>query len=199
MSDRYTIAPAAAAALGQATLLWPERSRLSDGLKGDDAHAARESWHNPCDRNGDYQPDGVVCAFDLTHDPVNGCDAHKLVRAAVARGDQRISEAISLDRIWTRARAAEGWRRYKPTDPNRNRHEKHAHVTVAWAHRNDTSPWWITATSDEELDMDEATLRRIIKEEINKAVGLVLRGDATHPDHLKAVRADLREIKGQHS
>src|SRR4051812_32280151 len=52
----------------QANELWPNRSRASDGLIGDAAHAATPSDHNPT-------PDtNVVCAFDLTHDPSNGCN-----------------------------------------------------------------------------------------------------------------------------
>lgn len=135
----YSIAPAATAALRQASALWPKRSRAGDGLIGDAAHRSRRSWHNPSDRHGNPTPNGVVLAFDLTHDPANGCDAHALVRAAVARGDRRVSEAISRGRIWTRARASEGWRPYGGA----NAHDHHAHVTVAWEHRTDTGPWWV--------------------------------------------------------
>lgn len=159
MSD-WTIAPAASAALGQATLLWPERSRASDGTIGDPAHFSRRSWHNPCNRYGTYVKGGTVCAFDLTHDPLHGCDAHRLVRELVARGDQRVSEVISRGQIWTRARAAEGWRAYDGA----NRHDKHAHVTVAWAHRNDTSPWWRTSEPvDQEDDMTPAQEAKLDK------------------------------------
>ena len=42
--------------------------------------------------------------------------------------------------------------------------------------------------------MDEKTLRRIVGEEVDKRIALVLRGDSTHVDNLKAVRADLAAL-----
>ena len=128
----WRLAPAVAAGLSQATERWPGRSRASDGTIGDPRHAAAgTSEHNP-DRRG------VVLAFDLTDDPAAGCDAHALVRAAVDRRDRRILYVISRRRIWSTARAAEGWRPYNGGNP----HVKHAHVSVARAHEDDTSPWW---------------------------------------------------------
>lgn len=130
-------APAVSAALGEATRRWPKRSRKSDGTVSSERHKKQ----NP---KSDHDPDerGVVLALDLTHDPANGCDAHELVRAAVARRDPRIKYAISQDRIWSKKRAAEGWRPYMPRNPGRNRHDKHAHISVDRAHEDDTSPWW---------------------------------------------------------
>lgn len=155
----HTIAPAAQVALDQASRLWPARSRLSDGLKGDTAHRKRRSWHNPCDKWGDYTPDGVVMAFDLTHDPKSGCDAHRLIRQAVARRDPRILEAISQERIWTRARASEGWRIYAGSNP----HDKHIHVSLVWDRRNSTAPWWTAPQPAKEDDMTDAD-RKLLKE-----------------------------------
>lgn len=185
MRITYSIAPAASAALGQATALWPHRSRASDGLLGDQAHRQRKSWHNPVDKNGNFKNGGVVCAFDLTHDPANGCDAHALVRAAVERGDQRISEAISQGRIWTRARASEGWREYD----GENRHDHHAHVTVAWEHRTDTSPWWVTSAPvniprprpvSQEADVTKDEVREVVQDELAKLYGEPVDKDKTH-------------------
>lgn len=157
----YTVAPAASSALGQANKLWPNRSKASDGLAGDAAHNTRKSWHGPCNREGYYRADGVVMAFDLTHDPANGCDAHRLVRAAVARRDPRILEAISNSQIWTRARDAEGWRPYSGANP----HVKHAHVSIVWLEQDNTAPWWTTPPPVKEDDMtaaQEAKLDRLI-------------------------------------
>src|SRR5688500_6227543 len=50
---------------------WPNRNKRSDGWLGDAAHQATPSDHNP-------NPQGVVCAFDLTHDPANGVDCNEL-------------------------------------------------------------------------------------------------------------------------
>lgn len=141
----YKIAPAAKAALAEATDRWPNRSRKSDGTVGDARHRNRRSWHNPSKPDGTPHPDGTVYAFDLTHDPANGVDAHALVRAAVARGDRRVLEAISNSKIWTKKRAAEGWREYSGSNP----HDKHAHVSVDPKFADDTSPWWSTAAQPE--------------------------------------------------
>ena len=124
-----SVAPAASCALTQATMLWPTRSRASDGLAGDAAHRARRSYHNPSYGDGSYRADGTVLAFDLTNDIAKGCDAHRLIRDAVERRDPRILEAISQQRIWTKARAAEGWRPYGGDNP----HDKHIHVSIVWA------------------------------------------------------------------
>lgn len=128
----WTVAPAAKAALSEATRRWPDRDRSHDGTIGDTAHSARKSDHNP-------DAGGWVMAFDLSHDPAQGCDAHALVRAAVARRDPRIKYAISQGRIWAANRAGEGWRVYGGA----NKHDKHAHVSIARDHRDDTSPWWV--------------------------------------------------------
>ncbi len=123
--------PAVKAALAEATERWPDRNKASDGTIGDPAHSNRTSDHNPDER-------GHVLAFDLTCDLDNGCDAHKLVREAVARGDKRIKYAISERQIWSHARRKEGWRPYSGPNP----HETHAHVSVERRYENDTSPWW---------------------------------------------------------
>lgn len=172
----WTVAPAVKTALAEASQRWPKRTRDHDGTIGDTSHAARKSDHNP-DR------DGLVLAFDLTHDPANGCDAHSLVRQAVARRDPRIKYAISQGRIWSKARAAEGWRPYGGSNP----HIKHAHVSIDPLFRDDTLPWWAPTPIDspEELDMDEADVRRVVREEIQKALSALYKtlvvGDPTHP------------------
>lgn len=59
-----------------------------------------------------------------------------------------------------------------------------------------------STTGSDDLDMDETTLRKIVRDEVNKSVGLVLRGDPnavgdndTHPDNLEQIRKELAEIK----
>lgn len=127
-----TPAPVCKAALAEATRRWPNRSRASDGICADANHSS-SSDHNDPDR------DGYCEAFDLTHDPASGCDAHALVRAAVERRDPKIKYAISNGRIWSAARASEGWRSYSGSNP----HTKHAHVSTADAHRDSTALWWV--------------------------------------------------------
>ncbi len=135
--------PAVKAALAEATERWPNRNKASDGTIGDPAHSNRTSDHNPDER-------GHVLAFDLTCDLDNGCDAHALVREAVARGDRRIKYAISQRQIWSHARRKEGWRPYSGPNP----HEKHAHISVERRHENDTSPWWPTPEPPPSVEED---------------------------------------------
>lgn len=156
-----TVAPAARAILSQATARAPDRNRASDGLKGDERHedTSSLSWHlarrpgrtgsGPKTPDGTIyvrDPNGVVYAADLTNDPAHGVDAHAFVRQAVARRDPRVMEAISLGRIWTKARASEGWRIYHGENP----HDKHAHVTVDPRYAGDTSPWWPQANEEDQ-------------------------------------------------
>ncbi|MFN3287723.1 MAG: trypsin-like serine peptidase, partial [Sphingomonadaceae bacterium] len=105
----------------------PNRSKVSDGIVGDAAHASRASDHNPWIIDG---PHGVVTAFDVTHDPASGCDAGALANALVASRDPRIKYIIWNRRIcasypvngvpaWT-------WRPYG----GRNPHKHHVHLSV---------------------------------------------------------------------
>lgn len=197
MAD-WRLAPAIKAALHEADRRWPNRKRGHDGTIGDTAHSTRKSDHNPA-------VDGYVYAFDLTHDPASGCDAHRLVRAAVARRDPRIKYAISKGRIWSDVRAAEGWRPYSGS----NRHDKHAHVSILRVGRDDTSPWWPTATAppkpaedDEMTPSDWQRLEQVMTKIVDDRVRVILRGERAdgtpsgHPDNLRSIRADLAKLIG---
>lgn len=115
-------APAARAALNQATALWPDRDKSSDGIIGDAAHAARKSDHNT-----GYS--GYCHAWDLTHDPKHGVDTYALadrLRLRCLNGaEKRCTYVISNRRI---ASASQGWqwRTYKGTSP----HTAHMHVSL---------------------------------------------------------------------
>ena len=124
----YTIAPAAASLLAQASTLWPGRSTASDGTIGDTSHAARASDHNPDSR-------GIVHAADLTHDPAHGCDNN--ANAEAVKDDPRVKYVIWNRRIWNPA-ISRSWRPYTGTNP----HDHHMHVSVLTERENDTSPWF---------------------------------------------------------
>ena len=126
----YRIAPAAQSLLDQATALWPNRSRASDGTIGDTSHAARASDHNPDSR-------GIVHAADLTHDPAHGCDNN--VNAERVKDDPRVKYVIWNRRIWNPS-ISRTWRPYTGTNP----HDHHMHVSVLTERENDTSPWFTT-------------------------------------------------------
>jgi hypothetical protein len=90
---------------------------------GDSAHQQRHSDHN----------DGN--AFDLTHDPAHGVDCGVLSRLVI--NDNRVTYVISNRQIYNRARVAEGWRPYTGLNP----HNRHMHVSIQAASRDDLSPW----------------------------------------------------------
>lgn len=135
-------APAAKAALDQATARWPARSRASDGIVGDPAHRARKSDHN-----GDAE--GFACAFDLTHDPAHGVDAHALAEELRRRREPRVKYLISRRRIAGPPRWA--WSHYDGANP----HESHVHVSITQAGKRDCSPWWPGTIEELEDDMAE--------------------------------------------
>jgi hypothetical protein len=67
----------------------------------------------------------------------------------------------------------------------------------------DHEPWHVESDGrphpidDEELDMTKDELRAVVRAEVNAAVALVLRGDKTHPDHLKQLRADVKALSAK--
>lgn len=133
-------APACKAALAEASRLWPNRRKTSDGICASPEHIRRSpvSDHNTGD------------AWDLSHDPGAGCDCHAIVARIIERRDPRVSYVI-----WDRTI----WRSYpKPGLPawmaerytGSNSHTLHCHISIKSTARNDTSPWF---TQDEEDDL----------------------------------------------
>jgi hypothetical protein len=118
--------PAAIAVLRQATALWPKRKKLSDGLLPSLAHRKQ----NP---NSDHN---TGLAVDLTHDPKNGVDCEVIFEKL--KEDERVSYLIFKGKIWSRKYAKRGNRKYTGSNP----HNKHLHISIVAAHRNDTSPWF---------------------------------------------------------
>lgn len=110
---------------------FPRRSRASDGTRGDAAHAARTSDHNP-DRTS--KPPGEVRAKDVTHDPRNGPDCNHLANELVASRDYRIKYVIWRRRIW---QPRTGWSAYGGENP----HDKHLHLSVTEGGAKDFGPW----------------------------------------------------------
>jgi hypothetical protein len=99
----------------QVNAAYPKRSKVSDGTIGDAAHQATPSDHNP-------NPNGVVTALDLTHDPANGFDAHKLAEHLRKYRHPNLRYVISNGRVagyWT------DWQWWPSTG-----HTQHVHVSV---------------------------------------------------------------------
>jgi hypothetical protein len=132
---------------------WPKRSRASDGLIGDAAHAAVPSDHNP-------NADGVVTALDITNDPANGLNAHALADLLIRDRHPDLKYVISNRRIagaWTDWQ----WWKYNGDNP----HDKHIHVSVGVGDDgksrqpyDDTVAWKITE-EDEVTKLSIETLR----------------------------------------
>lgn len=127
-----TPAPTCRAALAEATRLWPNRRKTSDGICGDPAHQARVSDHNAGN------------AWDLSHDPAHGCDAHALVEQIRQRQDKRVKYIISNRRICGPGSRGGGWnwKSYTGSNP----HTLHSHVSIWPSARNDTSPWFAASS-----------------------------------------------------
>jgi hypothetical protein len=111
---------------------YPQRSKASDGWIGDTAHSARASDHNPNEA-------GVVCAFDVTNDPANGCNAQDLAETLRTNRDPRLAYVISNSQIFSSTVSPWVWRPYNGA----NKHNKHCHISVkqSAALYDDPSPW----------------------------------------------------------
>ena len=128
---------AAAAGLSQATALWPNRNRASDGTCASQAH----SQQNP---SSDHEPNefGEAMAFDLTDDPAHGIDTWALWDDIRQRRDPRVKYGI-CDRQMFSSYPSSGypawtWRPYSGSNP----HTTHGHMSILDGHQNDTSPWF---------------------------------------------------------
>lgn len=102
----------------------PRRSTRSDGTIGDQAHANRDSDHNP-------NAVGVVRAKDFTHDPDGGLDCNVLAEFLAARLGKHPALGPGAYLIWrgriiSTSRLSEGWRRYTGA----NKHNQHIHVST---------------------------------------------------------------------
>lgn len=129
-----TPAPACRAALAEATALWPNRSKASDGICPSAAHTAA----NP---NSDHERGE---AFDVTNDPGAGCDCNRLSALLVARRDPRVKYIIWNNRIIGPG-SKDGWSWSAYT--GKNPHTSHMHVSIVPAARNSEAPWWGGDTS----------------------------------------------------
>jgi hypothetical protein len=118
--------PAALAVLRQATALKPLRKKASDGLLPSAAHQKQNptSDHN------------TGLAVDLTHDPKNGIDCADIFEQL--KDDKRVEYLIFNGKIWSKARAKEGNRKYTGS----NQHTKHLHISIKEELSKDTSPWF---------------------------------------------------------
>lgn len=120
---------------------YPNRSKASDGTIGDPNHQAEGS-------GSDHNPNraGVVCAFDITHDPANGVDIDKLSDALADSRDPRIKYLIANSLILVPADYGWKWVTYTGSNP----HTSHLHVSV-YGDYDDQSNWNIGKRGEEPM------------------------------------------------
>jgi hypothetical protein len=83
--------------LRQINALSPNRDRSSDGAIGNEAHASRNSDHNPWVH--DAEGNGIVTARDFTNDPKHGIVSDEIAKKLIASRDDRIKYVISNSKI----------------------------------------------------------------------------------------------------
>ncbi len=147
MAIDWRVAGSLVSLRSQVNLFAPNRSKLSDGTVGDLAHSSRSSDHNPDDWDGpdpDTLDDNVVRAWDVTHDPAGGLDAHALADRLLAAQDKRLKYIISRGRIGSGPAGPQPgvWRTYNGT----NKHNQHAHISVMPAALGDAAGPWAGVT-----------------------------------------------------
>jgi hypothetical protein len=154
MAD-WHLAPSLAALFDEVDARWPHRDHGSDGAKGDAAHAATVSDHNP-----DYSAGGVVRAIDVDKD---GIDVEQLLDATV--GDQRVHYVIWNRRI---ASVTYGWvwNPYTGSNP----HDHHIHISIQHTHaaETDTSPWF---TQEADMTPEQALQMARIEKKLDTLIG----------------------------
>lgn len=134
----YRLAKALEVLRDQINAAYPNRSKASDGWIGDTSHSSRASDHNP-------NSAGVVCAIDVTHDPLHGFDSYLFADHLRSLKDPRINYIISNGRITSSTVSPWIWRKYYGTNP----HNKHVHISVKQdaKYYDAIAPWNMGATN----------------------------------------------------
>ena len=117
----WRLARSLATLLDQVNVIYPNRSKASDGTIGDAAHSARASAHNPHDA-------GVVCGLDITNDPFHGLDSRALAQRLLVSRDPRIKYLISNREIASGEAGPAPWK-WRPY-VGKNPHDKHCHISA---------------------------------------------------------------------
>jgi hypothetical protein len=172
-------APSCRAVLDQATALWPNRRKDSDGICASSRHTSQ----NPA---SDHEPNinGYASAVDLSDDKANGCDADAWAEWLRVSRDARVKYVICNERMFSSypARGCDAWewRHYDGANP----HESHTHLSVLPDALFDTSPWFPTKDDDVTPEQIDEVVTRVVaalKPGIDKALNS-LAGYATKPD-----------------
>lgn len=143
MTDPYVIDRGLLVLDHQIDAMAPNRRTGSDGFKGDEAHEARVSDHNPESPPPPGNPDNQVDAGDWTHDPARGADMGSISENIRLSKDRRVRYVIFNGRIFygynRTGLPAYTWTKYFGSDD----HSGHMHVSVNDTHHDETQPWRI--------------------------------------------------------
>lgn len=133
----WYLAPSLSALCREVNARWPDRDLASDGTIGDAAHSARDSDHNPNDRNS-------VNAWDMDKD---GVDVDTVIKAFERHPSSHYW-------IWNRQIADRdtGWQ--KRSYSGDNPHTQHVHFSIrqTLAAEQDTSSWGIGGDMNDTQD-----------------------------------------------
>jgi len=139
-------APAAIAALRQATALRPKRKKASDGLLPSKDHVKQ----NPnSDHNSGY-------AVDVTHDPHFGIDC--ALAFIELQQDPRVKYLIFSGEIWSKEKGVKDY-------TGSNQHNKHLHISIKETCGYDTSPWFPWLGEVKTINKVKAAIKPLPKKE----------------------------------
>lgn len=175
---------------------YPRRDTGTDGTKGDRAHAATTSDHNP-------DPDGSVDAWDMDVD-LNGVGQPY---AADVEALKRVFQAHESAQYWIHndviCSRKDGWKRrsYAYAGPGRNRHGKHVHWNTRQSHENSNAPWILDGGggSGEEATMTMTSNQQdtLYFTTVSAPNGPSHVRDALIMQELQATRAELAALAGR--
>lgn len=102
----------------------------------------------------------IVTAGDFPNAPALGLNIFSVFDSIRRARDPRVKYMISNDKICssyaTSTRAAWTWGPYNPSDPRRDRHIEHGHLSVVGDARADGTQPWATGLGEDEDDMGQS-------------------------------------------
>lgn len=134
----WRLAPSLVLYVEEVDRRFPGRDRSSDGSIGDQAHASRESDHNPYD--------GYVHAVDLDEDVAPGIDLDALWSHLIARRDPRVRYVIyegAIVKSYVDSAGHVAWKPYLYSGANAHSHHLHLSISRTTTARTDERSWGI--------------------------------------------------------
>jgi hypothetical protein len=191
---------------GEFNEIAPGRDKASDGSKGDDAHAAEVSDHNP-DETGrvpirDADKENEVHAIDVDADlRVPGLTMHMVVNMLAARcrsGAEKRLRYIIFDRAICSASNGWKWVPYTGANP----HDKHAHFSASYvsAHEASRASWHLREALPVTAPTADQNATATVGKDVDPGAGTYSLGGAvwttlSRSAYLNQLPADLAALK----